>query len=94
MGLLNRLLAHEDPPAPIETYLREQHVDFSVHHHLPAYSAQRLAAVEHIPGRMVAKVVIAFVHEELVMLCLPAPCRVDLFKLMNSVGTDSVRHAR
>ncbi len=94
MGLLNRLLAREDPPPPIETYLREQHVDFSVHHHSPAYSAQRLAAVEHVPGRMVAKVVIAVVDEELVMLCLPAPCRVDLLKLMNTVATDNVRFAR
>ena len=94
MGLLNRLLAREDPPLPIESYLREQHVDFSVHHHAPAYSAQRLAAVEHVPGRMVAKVVIAVVDEELVMLCLPAPCRVDLLKLMNTVATDSVRLAR
>jgi len=94
MGLLNRLLAHEVPPPPIEAYLREQQVDFSVHHHSPAFSAQRLAAVEHVPGRMFAKVVIAVVKEELVMLCLPAPCSVDLLKLMNAVGTDSVRLAR
>ena len=94
MGLLSKLLTREDPPPPIETYLREQHVEFSVHHHSPAYSAQRLAAIEHVPGHSVAKVVIAVVDEELVMLCLPAPCRVDLLKLMNAVGTDSVRLAR
>lgn len=94
MGLLSRLLTHEAPPPPIESYLREQRVPFSVNHHSPAYSAQRLAAIEHVPGRMVAKVVIAVVHEELVMLCLPAPCRVDLLKLMNAVGTDNVRLAR
>lgn len=94
MGLLNKLLAHEEPPPPIESYLREQRVDFSVHHHSPAYSAQRLAAAEHVPGRMVAKVVIAVVDEDLVMLCLPAPCRVDLLKLMNAVATDNVRLAR
>ena len=43
---------------------------------------------------MFAKVVIAVVKEELVMLCLPAPCSVDLLKLMNAVGTDNVRLAR
>ena len=94
MSLLSKLLHREEAPPPIETYLREQHVDFSLHHHSPAYSAQRLAAIEHVPGRTVAKVVIGVVDEGLVMLCLPAPCRVDLLKLMNTVGTDDVRLAR
>jgi Ala-tRNA(Pro) deacylase len=43
---------------------------------------------------MVAKVVIACVNEELVMLCLPATCRVDHLKLMHMLGTDNVRLAR
>jgi Ala-tRNA(Pro) deacylase len=34
------------------------------------------------------------VEEQLVMLCLPAPCQVDHLKLMNAMGTDSVRLAR
>jgi Ala-tRNA(Pro) deacylase len=94
MSILNRLLTREDPPPAIEAYLREQHVPFSVHHHPPAYTAQELAHVEHVPGRLVAKVVIACVDDDLVMLCLPAPCRVDLLKLMNMLGTENVRLAR
>jgi Ala-tRNA(Pro) deacylase len=94
MGILSRILTREDPPPPIEAYLRGQHVPFSVHHHPPAYTAQQLAQVEHVPGRMVAKVVIACVDDELVMLCLPATCRVDHLKLMHMLGTDNVRLAR
>ena len=94
MRLLDRILGtHEGSPLPVEEYLRDENVRFSVHHHPPAYSAQRLAAVEHVPGSMVAKVVIAYADDQMVMLCLPAPCRVDLIKLMNLLGTDDVRLA-
>ena len=95
MSLLQRILPRQTPdPVPAEHYLHGQHVRFSVHHHQPAYSAQRLAQVEHIPGRMVAKVVIAFADDRMVMLCIPAPCRVNLLRLMNALGTDNVRLAR
>jgi Ala-tRNA(Pro) deacylase len=96
MSLLNRFLGtREEPPPPLEFYLREQAVPFSVHHHPPVYTAQRLAQVEHVPGRMVAKVVIAFADDQqMVMLCLPAPCRVNMLKLMDLLGTDNLRLAR
>jgi Ala-tRNA(Pro) deacylase len=93
MSLFTRLLTREVPAPPIEHYLREQHVPFSLHHHPPAFTAQRVAQAEHVPGRIVAKVVIAAVDNGLVMLCLPATCRVDLLKLMNMLGTDNVRLA-
>ena len=96
MGLLSRILGgHEaTTTVPIEHYLRDHNVPFAVRYHAPAYSAQRLAQVEHIPGRTVAKVVIAFADDQMVMLCIPAPCRVNLLRLMNALGTDNVRLAR
>jgi Ala-tRNA(Pro) deacylase len=96
MGILNRLVhpGETHHSTPVEHYLRNQHVPFSIHHHSPAYSAQRLAHIEHVPGRIVAKVVIAFAGDDLIMLCLPAPCRVNLLRLMNALGTDNVRLAR
>lgn len=96
MNLLDRFVhRHGDPhPVPVEAYLRQEQVRFSVHHHPPAYTAQELAHVEHVPGRMVAKVVIAFADDDMVMLCIPAPCRVNLLRLMDALGTDNVRIAR
>jgi Ala-tRNA(Pro) deacylase len=93
MGILSKILPREEPPPPIEAFLRERHVSFSIHHHPPAYTAQEVAQAEHVPGRMVAKVVIACVDDELVMLCLPATCRVDHLKLMHLLGTDNVKLA-
>jgi Ala-tRNA(Pro) deacylase len=78
----------------VESYLREQRVRFTVRHHKPAYTAQEIAQAEHVPGHIVAKVVIVFADEKMVMLCLPAPCRVNLLRLTNVLGTDNVRIAR
>ena len=96
MSLLDRLLHHDEPAAarPIEMLLRDSHISYELHHHPPAFSAQRLAACEHVPGQMVAKVVIAFADERMLMLVLPATAQVNLMKLAEAVETEQVRVAR
>jgi Ala-tRNA(Pro) deacylase len=86
-------LAEDHSPCKVENLLRDNHVWFSIHHHPAAYTAQELAACEHIPGKMVTKVVIAFADENMVMLALPAPEKVNLLKLAEEMGTDNVRLA-
>jgi Ala-tRNA(Pro) deacylase len=73
----------------LETYLREQQVPFTTEHHRPAYTAQSVAASEHISGKQVAKVVVVFADDRLVMLVLPATYRIDLAKVAAALG---VRH--
>jgi Ala-tRNA(Pro) deacylase len=70
----------------MEAYFREQGVPFEVQEHRPAFTAQRVAASEHIPGRMFAKVVIAEEEGELLMLVLPASSVVDTRKASEVVG--------
>jgi hypothetical protein len=41
----------------LESYLRDNGVSFEVEEHRAAYTAQKIAATEHVPGRMFAKVV-------------------------------------
>ena len=95
MSLLQRLLNKSSDPEPsaLTWYLRDQEIPFHLHRHAPAYTAQHLAHAEHVPGRLVAKVVIAVAEDQMVMLCLPAPCRVNLLKLMSVLCTDNVRFA-
>src|SRR5215203_1440442 len=45
-----------------------------------------LNATEHVPGRMLAKVVIVLADGEMVMLSLPAPYQVDLKKVGKVLG--------
>ena len=63
----------------LRRFLDGNDVAYRVRVHPIAFTAQELAASEHVPGAMVAKVVIAFVEEEMVMLVLPATRTVDLW---------------
>ena len=70
----------------LESYVRENGVRFEVEEHPTAYTAQKIAASEHVPGRMFAKVVMAATNGDLVMLVLPAPSVVDLAKVSDVIG--------
>ncbi len=78
----------------LEAYLRENKVSFQVVHHPLAYTAQEVAAAEHIPGKTLAKVVMALAGGKMVMLALPAPWRVDLNKATAALGAKDARLAR
>ncbi len=78
----------------LENYLRTNKVDFEVRHHPVAYTAQEIAAREHISGKMLAKVVMIIADGNLVMLSLPAPYRVDLDRAAAMLGAKEVRLAK
>ncbi len=77
----------------VERYLRSNKVGFQVQHHPLAYTAQRIAASEHIPGKRLAKVVMVVADGKLVMLALPAPFTVDLDKAAAILGAKKIRLA-
>ena len=78
----------------LEAYLREHGVRYEVTPHAEAYTAQEVAATEHVPGRQFAKVVIAEADGKHVMLVLPASARVDLVRLRAALGAKVARLAR
>lgn len=69
----------------LESYFREHGVGFDVQEHKVGYTAQRVAASEHVPGRMFAKVVMAMADANLVMLVLPASAAVDIAKVADAL---------
>ena len=77
----------------LEGYLRENGVPFEVQHHPRTVTAQEVAAVEHVPGRMLAKVVMVSADGEMAMLSLPAPYQVDLEKVGKILGAEEARLA-
>ncbi len=77
----------------LEDYLHQSGVPFETQHHPKAATAQEVAAIEHIPGRMLAKVVIVLADGKMVMLSLPAPYQVDLEKVGKILGAGEVRLA-
>ncbi|TAK35713.1 MAG: YbaK/EbsC family protein [Chloroflexota bacterium] len=77
----------------VEDYLKAQGVQFQEVHHPLAYTAQDVAASEHVSGRLVAKVVMAMSGDKPYMLVLPASLKVDLEKARQSLGLTDLRLA-
>ncbi len=83
---------------PILTKLREfleaNKVPYSVHSHPEAYTAQEIAALQHVKGRTLAKVVMVKAGADFLMLVLPADHRVDFAKLRAALGLKEARLAQ
>ncbi len=77
----------------LETYLRDNLVPYEVQHHPSAFTAQDVAASEHLPGRLVAKVVMLVANGKMVMLVLPAPGRVHLPEIGRILSSRDIRLA-
>ncbi len=77
----------------VTKYLEESDVLYEVSEHKPAFSAQVMAAVEHEPGRYVAKPVIVKVEGEFIMCVLSACAKLDLSALKSQLGAASVELA-
>ena len=77
----------------LEVYLREHQVPFQLQHHTQAFSAQKIAAREHIPGKMVAKTVIALADDHMIALVLPATYLADLKKIQTALRASEIRLA-
>ncbi|MFI5394826.1 MAG: aminoacyl-tRNA deacylase [Candidatus Binatia bacterium] len=75
---------------PILTKLREHldrnNVQYEVISHRQAFTAQEVAAAEHISGKELAKVVMMRSGRNFLMVVLPAPNRVDLEKAKGALG--------
>jgi Ala-tRNA(Pro) deacylase len=70
----------------IEQYLQQQGARYQVLHHARAFTAQRLAQAEHIPGKMQAKVVMLRSGDEFYMAVLPAVAHVDVTAFAKVIG--------
>jgi Ala-tRNA(Pro) deacylase len=73
-------------PARLIDFLNEGKARYEILHHPEAFTAQELAAIEHVKGRSHAKVVMVKTDTELLMTVLPADHRVDLEKLNKAAG--------
>jgi len=77
----------------LTTYLREHRVPYQVQQHPEAFTAQEVAASEHVPGRFVAKGVVVFADAQKALLLLPATHHVNLVQAAQALGVTEVRLA-
>ena len=78
---------------PINTltrFLDDNKVEYVTIRHSPAYTAQKIAAAAHIPGREVAKTVMVNIDGKMAMAVVRATDQVDLDLLRSAAKADSV----
>jgi Ala-tRNA(Pro) deacylase len=78
----------------LESYLRDNGVGFESHTHPEAYTAQTVAASEHVSGKQFAKNVILVCDGKLTMAVVPAHEKVDLERFKEVTGAGDVRLAQ
>ena len=74
----------------VKQMLGEAGVSYTVTKHPEAFTAQEVAAAEHVPGKAMAKVVIVMADKTPVMAVLPSSYRVNFDKLKALVGAKKV----
>lgn len=77
----------------VKTFLDENDVTYEHNQHEPVYTAQEVAAAEHVPGKEMAKTVILTDGDAFVMAVLPAIRKVDLERARQIVGNSNLRLA-
>lgn len=73
-------------PARITDFLKQNGVSYEVMRHAAAFTAQELAAAEHVKGRNHAKVVVVESDHDRMLAVLPADHRVNLAMLGRAAG--------
>jgi Ala-tRNA(Pro) deacylase len=80
-------------PRWIAATLQDEHVPYHVRHHRSRYTAQEVAAEEHISGHRLAKVVVVKAGDEMAVIVLPASQRLDLEAVSQAMGGKECRLA-
>lgn len=70
----------------LEQFLTEKQVSFEVLPHRPAYTANRVAQLLHVPGKEMAKTVVLRGDHGYILAVLPATCRVDIEEIRQELG--------
>lgn len=74
----------------IQEYLQKESIPFESHEHAPAYTAQEVAAEEHISGYLLAKAVLVRADDRYVLCVLPASLKLDMEKVSDALKADQV----
>ena len=78
----------------LEDYLGRAGIAYELTTHPIRYTAQGVAQVEHIAGRLVAKAVMVLIDDQLAMIVAPGTDLVDLDWVREATGAREVRLAR
>lgn len=78
----------------VKEFLNTHHVKYDKLSHSPAYTAQEIAAIAHIPGKDLAKAVIVRMDDKLVMIVLQASDHINFESLKANTGAHTAELAK
>ena len=81
------------PVAKLKEFLDKHKIEYITIGHSPAYTAQKIAASAHIPGKELAKTVMVLIDGKMAMTVLPASYKVDFDLLKKVAGAKAVELA-
>lgn len=77
----------------VTEYLNSKGVRYEMSQHRPTFTAQQMAAEEHVPGMNVAKPVLVQADGKFYLCVLPACCKIDMDALKNGLSASQIRLA-
>jgi Ala-tRNA(Pro) deacylase len=77
----------------LRNFLDKEKVWYVHETHRTAYTAQEVAAEEHVPGKLVAKTVVVKIDDGFALAVMPATARVNFARLKSALGAREVRLA-
>ena len=78
----------------LKDYLDENGIKYKAISHSPAYTAQEIAALVHVPGKELAKTVIVKTEDGYAMVVLPASRKINFDTLKNVMSKKQVELAK
>ena len=81
------------PVKTLKKFLDENNIQYVTITHSQAFTAQKIAASAHIPGRDLAKTVIVKIDGKMAMAVLPGSYRIDMKTLQEVTGSHNVELA-
>jgi Ala-tRNA(Pro) deacylase len=78
----------------LKDYLEKNRIPYELGYHMMVYTAQEVAAAQHVLGKEMAKVVMVKADGKMVMLVLPASYQVDKKKLKAALQCKKVGMAK
>ncbi len=81
------------PVKKLKEFLDSHKIEYVTINHSLAYTAQRIAAAAHIPGKAIAKTVMLKADGKMKMAVLPASCKINLELLKEGVKAKSLEIA-
>src|SRR3989338_2739153 len=74
----------------LKIFLTQQRITVTSMKHPVAYTAQEIAAAQHVPGKQLAKCVLVRTNQGVRLVVLPAVYRVDFAKLKKLLNAKSL----